>query len=63
MAKIRSIVRPNGMNIPTKPVIHSAIKAPNRNGPIPEKSYFDWKVNSVRPRNTPAVIILGGVKN
>ena len=36
----------------------SAISPPNSHGPMPEKSYFDCKVNSVRPRNTPNVITL-----
>lgn len=60
MAKIRSIVRPKGMNMPMIPVIIKAMRAPKRKGPIPEKSYLDCNVNRVKPMKTPRVINLEG---
>lgn len=57
--------------------LHSAMRPANSQDPIPEKSYcgrvnvvtkardqaltFDWRVNRVRPMNTPTVINLGSV--
>jgi hypothetical protein len=41
-----------------KPVITRAMRAPNKKGPIPEKSYLDWNVNRVKPMKTPRVIKL-----
>jgi len=52
----RSIVFEKGMNIPTNPVIQSAMRPPKSHGPIPEKSYLDWKVKIVKPKKTPNVI-------
>jgi len=52
----RSIVCEKGMNIPTIPVIQSAMRPPKSHGPKPEKSYLDWKVKIVKPRKTPKVI-------
>lgn len=43
---------------PTRPVISSAMRPPKSQGPRPEKSYLDWKVNKVRPRKTPRVMRL-----
>lgn len=60
MAKIRSIVRPKGKNMPINPVITRAMRAPKRKGPIPEKSYLDCKVKRVKPMKTPRVINLEG---
>ena len=34
------------------------MRAPKSQGPRPEKSYFDWKVKSVKPPKTPRVINL-----
>jgi len=52
----RSIVLEKGMNIPTIPVIQRAMRPPKSHGPMPEKSYLDWKVKIVKPKKTPKVI-------
>jgi hypothetical protein len=40
----------------TNPARIRAQSPPNKKGPMPEKSHFDWNVKSVRPKNNPSVM-------